>query len=196
MFCKKDHDFVKRQITVLVQAKKGKVSPKELRTNIFGQMSEMFVRQITNHPFHPHDPRRLLLIINGELSTASRELVTNWNNKMPLPIEYFEIDEISELLYDVYGDVMEITSALKGKKPALQSSIAKGSDTKSFCSVGTQTNPGRWLPAHSILPSGIPIKIPTNQWETTTHQSTVSQNHQKPGQWKLRKPNLLQKINY
>ncbi|MEM2159749.1 MAG: restriction endonuclease [Candidatus Nitrosotenuis sp.] len=112
---KKEFDFVKRDITILVQVKKGRIGLKELRTNIFGQMSEMFVRQITTQPFHPFNPRRLLLIISGELSLESRNLIKSWNEKMPLPIELIEIDEISEFLYETFGDLQPITQLIKKK---------------------------------------------------------------------------------
>ncbi len=117
-------DFIYRDSTVLVQAKVGKVSPKELRENIFGQMSELFVRTIEGKPFHPENPRRLLLVIAGEVTKEGRDLISNWNKKMPIPIELIELDEISKLVFDVYATLENVKRATKGKPQIIKKSKA------------------------------------------------------------------------
>jgi len=111
---KGEYDFVDQDITIMIQAKVGRVAPKELRENIFGQLSELFVREIKLQPFHPHNPRRILLIVAGELSPESRILVDNWNDKIPVPIEILEINRISELLIEEYQTTDRIKELVAG----------------------------------------------------------------------------------
>jgi len=112
-----DNDFIDQDITIMIQAKVGKVSPKELRENILGQMSELFVRTIKDKPFHEHNPRRLLLIVAGILTKEGRDLVSNWNEKMPLPIEIIELDKMSGFLFDAYLDLGNVKRVIGGKEP-------------------------------------------------------------------------------
>jgi hypothetical protein len=116
----KRYDFINRDVTVLVQVKNGKISPKELRENIFGQMSEVFVRSINHRPFHMHNPRRLLLIINGELTKVSRDLIESWNNKIPIPIEYIEENEFTDFLVEEYSTLENIKKIVAGEDIPIQ----------------------------------------------------------------------------
>ena len=118
------HDFVYQDITIMVQAKVGKISPKQLRENIFGQLSELFVREIKLQPFHPHNPRRILLIVAGELSPESRKLVENWNDKIPVPVEILELEGITELLIEEYQTLNTVKQLASGVEiPAQTPSI-------------------------------------------------------------------------
>lgn len=116
----KQNDFVSQDITVLVQVKVGILSPADLRHNIFGQMSELFVREITEAPFHPWNPRRLLLITSGRLGEEARNLINNWNDKMPLPIEVFDGQRVAEFLYDDLKTKENVERIVNGEEPILE----------------------------------------------------------------------------
>ena len=116
----KQNDFVSQNVTVLVQVKVGNLSLADLRSNIFGQMSELFVRMIVQNPFHPWNPRRLLLITTGKLKQEAQNLINNWNDKMPLPIEVFDGQKVAEFLYDDLKTKDNVEKVVSGQEPILE----------------------------------------------------------------------------
>lgn len=109
------YDFINNNVTILIQAKVGRVSLPQLRENIFGQMAELFSRKITISPFHPHNPRRLLLVVAGEINNNALELVEKWNDQMPIPIELLELNRVSELLWEEYEDIEKLRKIVAGE---------------------------------------------------------------------------------
>jgi len=107
----KDKDLFRKEVTLLIQVKKGNIGAANLRKNIFGQLVEVFTRKLDHSS---HNPRRIFLITSGKMTENSWTFINNWNEQIPIPIEVFDIDEIASLLYDHYNsDLNQIKKAAK-----------------------------------------------------------------------------------
>lgn len=115
-----DKDQLERTQILIIQAKKGDISQSDWRNEIAGQMIEALNTQETQFPrgTSRDNPRRLLLFLSGELKPEAFEAISSWNRSQPIPVEVFNIFDISGLFrsYGVkpsdFGDLLELARTL------------------------------------------------------------------------------------
>jgi len=115
-----DKDQLGRTQILFIQVKKGDISLSKWRNEIMGQMIEALNTPETQFPLGASrdNPRRLLLFISGELKPEAFEAIKNWNQNQPIPVEVFNIFDISSLLrsYGVkpsdFEDLLELARTL------------------------------------------------------------------------------------
>jgi len=115
-----DKDQLGRTQILLIQVKKGNVSLPDWTNRIVGQMIEALNTQETQFPrgTSKDNSRRLLLFLSGELTPEAFDAINSWNRTQPIPVEVFNVFDISGLLRD-YGvkpsdfkDLLELARTL------------------------------------------------------------------------------------
>lgn len=115
-----DRDQLGRTQILLIQVKKGNISLSDWTNRIVGQMIESLNTQETQFPrgTSRDNPRRLLLFLSGELKPEAFDAVSSWNRTQPIPVEIFNVFDISGLLrsYGVkpsdFKDLLELARTL------------------------------------------------------------------------------------
>jgi len=108
-----EKDHLNRSVTILVQVKAKKLNATDLRKDIFGQLVEVFSRKLERYPFDKNQPRRILLISNVKETEHVNNVIDSWNSKIPIPIEYLGLEDISQLIFETIPDLKQIKSATR-----------------------------------------------------------------------------------
>ena len=97
-------DPLKRTEILFIQVKVGDISSSDWRNTILGQMTEALNTAATGYPlgFSKDNPRRLILMTNGELQPEVHNSIKSWNENSLVPIEVFDNKGVCKLFED-YG---------------------------------------------------------------------------------------------
>ena len=115
-----DKDQLGRTQILIIQVKKGNISLTDWTNRIVGQLIEALNTQETQFPrgTSRDNPRRLLLFLSGELTPEAFEAISAWNRTRPIPVEVFNIFDISSLFRRYgkkpsdFGDLLELAKTL------------------------------------------------------------------------------------
>lgn len=93
--------FRKFQI-VHIQVKKGRISLTKWRKNLCGQLAEVFSPSTYPRETGDDNSRRILLIYSGKLTQPASDAISNWNRKVPIPVEVLSGRQLAELMVKRY----------------------------------------------------------------------------------------------
>lgn len=95
-----DKDQLGRTQILIIQVKKGDITQSDWTREIVGQMADAMNTQETQFPrgTSRDNPRRLLLFLSGEITPEAFEVISCWNRSQPIPVEVFNIFDMSALL--------------------------------------------------------------------------------------------------
>lgn len=96
-FIKPDFDPIGLGQVILIQVKKSKITMPSWRKTLSGQLSEIYFRTIRALNINENSPRRIVLVHN-EMNTSVQDAISDWNKKMPIPIEMLSLHSLSILL--------------------------------------------------------------------------------------------------
>lgn len=98
------NDPLGRSQVLLIQVKSGDISLTDWINRISGQMLAAFCTPENDFPRETSrdNPRRLILITNGELKPEAFKAIQEWNRTIPIPVEVFDIWGIISL-FRKYG---------------------------------------------------------------------------------------------
>jgi len=94
---KPEHDPLGLEQILLFQVKKRNITLSGWRKHLAGQLSEMYFRTIRALNINEKSPRRIVLVYS-RMTPAVHQAISDWNTKMPIPIELLSIDNLSSLL--------------------------------------------------------------------------------------------------
>lgn len=89
--------FGKFQI-VHIQVKKGRISLAKWRKKLCGQLAEVFFPSTYPRETSVDHSRRILLIYSGKLTQTASDAISNWNKKVPIPVEVLSGRQLAELM--------------------------------------------------------------------------------------------------
>jgi hypothetical protein len=96
-FVREINDPVGLRQVLLFQAKTKKITLGDWRKNLAGQLSEMYFRTISALNINENSPRRIILVYN-EMNSFAHEAVSDWNRKMPVPVELMSLNALANVL--------------------------------------------------------------------------------------------------
>lgn len=99
----KEFDPIDKNETLLIQVKKGDISLREWRRNLYGQMSEVFCSSISPPGVIEPTVRRIVLVCIGTLKPEVYDSIRMWNEKIPIPIEILDSVDLSTLFVQRYN---------------------------------------------------------------------------------------------
>jgi len=94
---KPDRDPLGLGQTLLFQVKKDRITLGSWRNNLSGQLAEMYVRTIRALNINEMSPRRVILLYN-DMTPAVHEAISDWNKKIPIPIELLPLHVLASIL--------------------------------------------------------------------------------------------------
>lgn len=96
-FIKSDFDPIGLGQVILIQVKKSKITMGGWRKTLSGQLSEIYFRTIRALNINENFPRRIVLVYN-EMNTPVQDAISDWNKRIPIPIELLSLHNLSVLL--------------------------------------------------------------------------------------------------
>jgi hypothetical protein len=108
--------FGKKEV-YLIQIKCGRLSLPKWRKDLSGQLAEAFCSITLPRNANKGNPRRLIIILNGQLKPGTFDAIRNWNERIPIPIEVLDITGLAKLFVEKYGLTLDTIKKIHGGQP-------------------------------------------------------------------------------
>lgn len=96
-YVNQEKDFLRRGYNIIAQAKTGKLDLDTWRKDVLFQILEMPYYRIPHQDYVDHLPRRVVLVVTGEITYEARNSIEEFNKKHDVTIEAFELTDLIRL---------------------------------------------------------------------------------------------------
>ncbi len=99
MYLPPSEDFLGRGEIVFIQIKQGDIALPEWHRKLNGQLTELYCR---NHRFPNISrelSRRIVLITSGSIKPEVVTAINDWNERLPIPIEFFDGRQMANMIF-------------------------------------------------------------------------------------------------
>ncbi len=115
-----DNDFLHKGYNVLLQVKKGKLTLARWRNEVLGQIYEATYYPVPHHLYIDNHPRRVVLVLTGNLTGEARISIRAFNTRHEITLEVFELDDLI-ILFDETNYVSFILNKIRTVGVAIES---------------------------------------------------------------------------
>ena len=98
----REKDALAEDQVIYAQVKKGDLKLDDWMNRVAGQLGEALRSTTFPRGTGRDNPRRLLLVLNGEMTPEVHEAIRSWNQTQPLPVQILDIHKLADLFCSKY----------------------------------------------------------------------------------------------